>query len=109
MLFTIQENDDCAILLSKEMGFPAFGILGTNFMVEHGWIIDLGTQEITISLPSLPTDDFRNREARKRLTEVAHRCGWRSERVMSHVFERYCGCSAIEWLRSEQARSSERV
>ncbi len=87
MLFTIQENDDCAILLSKEMGFPAFGILGTNFMV----------------------DDFRNREARKRLTEVAHRCGWRSERVMSHVFERYCGCSAIEWLRSEQARSSERV
>lgn len=36
IMFTVQENDDCAILLSKEMGFPVFGILGTNFKAEHG-------------------------------------------------------------------------
>ncbi len=39
----------------------------------------------------------KNHKPRKFLDVVAHRCGWRSERVMSHVFERYCGCSAIEW------------
>ena len=37
----------------------------------------------------------------KLLREVARRCGWRSERVMSHVFERQLGCSVAVWLKSE--------
>ena len=32
------------------------------------------------------------------LKETARRCGWRSEMVMSHVFKRYCGISALEWV-----------
>ncbi len=44
----------------------------------------------------------KNQNPRKFLNEVAHRCGWRSERVMSHVFERYCSCSAIEWQRKSR-------
>ena len=42
-------------------------------------------------------ESIEKENSRKYLTEVARRTGWRSERVMSHVFERYCGCSAIEW------------
>ncbi len=66
MQFTVQENDDCAIMLSKEMGFPVFGILGTNFMAEHGWIIDFGKQEITISLPISALVFKRLAEAKQR-------------------------------------------
>ena len=36
--------------------------------------------------------------ANRLLTDVARRCGWRSQRVMSKVFERYCSCSALEWM-----------
>ena len=38
----------------------------------------------------------------KLLKEAARRCGWRSEKVMSHVFKRFCGCSALEWMLKEQ-------
>jgi transcriptional regulator GlxA family with amidase domain len=41
-------------------------------------------------------------DTNKLLREVARRCGWRSERVMSHVFERQLGCSVAVWLKSEQ-------
>ena len=54
------------------------------------------------------TDSCDKRELVKLLKETAHRCGWRSEVVMSHIFKRYCGTSALEWLRSEQARGSEK-
>jgi len=52
----------------------------------------------------LKPNDAMNHEARKLLTEVAKRCEWSSERMMSDIFERCCGCSAVEWLRSEQVR-----
>ena len=40
----------------------------------------------------------------KLLKETARRCGWRSEVVMSHVFKRFCGTSALEWLLQEQQK-----
>ena len=46
-----------------------------------------------------PWDDIVTRsEVTARLGEIAQRCGWQSERVMSHVFERYLGCSAPEYV-----------
>ena len=43
------------------------------------------------------SESLEKPNSKRILNEVARRCGWRNERVMSHVFERYCGCSAIEW------------
>ena len=51
MHFLIREDDEAATALSKDMGFPVCGIIGTNFMAEHDWIIDYGKQEITIGNP----------------------------------------------------------
>ncbi len=41
------------------------------------------------------------RELVNLLKETARRCGWKSEVVMSHVFKRYCGCTARDWLLKE--------
>ena len=35
------------------MGFPVASIIGTNFLAEHGWVIDFGKQEVI-----LPVGDF---------------------------------------------------
>ena len=41
-------GDDAGIALSKAMGFSVIGMIGTYFMVEHGWVIDFANQEILI-------------------------------------------------------------
>lgn len=41
-------GDDAGIALSKAMGFSVIGLIGTYFMVEHGWVIDFANQEILI-------------------------------------------------------------
>lgn len=48
MEFLVREDDDAAKHLSEDMGFPVAGIIGTKFMVEHGWMIDFAHQEIVI-------------------------------------------------------------
>ena len=73
------------------------------------WRVMQAQDWIRERMSGLNPNDSRNREARKLLTVTAERCSWLSERVMSHIFERYCGCSVLEWLMSEQARSSEKV
>ena len=52
------------------------------------------------SLVEMGSDGRKAIDTTKLLREVARRCGWRSERVMSHVFERCCGISVSKWLRS---------
>ena len=52
------------------------------------------------SLVEMGSDGRKAIDTNKLLREVARRCGWRSERVMSHVFERCCGISVSKWLRS---------
>ncbi len=59
-------------------------------------------------LGELSNESLTKKDLVRLLKETAHRCGWKSEVVMSHVFKRYCGCTALDWLRSEQARSSEK-
>ena len=51
MHFLIREDDEAAMALSRDLKFPICGIIGTNFMAEHDWIIDYGKQEITIGNP----------------------------------------------------------
>ena len=46
MTFLIRDDDDAAKQLSEDMDFPVFGIIGTNFMAEHDWVIDFGKQEV---------------------------------------------------------------
>ncbi len=48
MRFLVREDDDAATMLSKEVGFPVCGIIGTYFMIEYGWMIDFCKQEIII-------------------------------------------------------------
>ena len=48
MEFLVRGDDDAAMQLSKDMGFPITGIIGTKFMVEHGWMIDFSKQEVII-------------------------------------------------------------
>lgn len=54
MRFLVREDDTALRQLSKDMGFPVAGIIGTKFMVEHGWMIDFAHQEIRI--PSIDVE-----------------------------------------------------
>lgn len=42
-------NDTTAKMLSKEVGLPVCGVIGSNYMLEHGWIIDYNQQAVLIS------------------------------------------------------------
>jgi len=44
--FLVSNNDETILQLSKDVGFDVHGIIGTNFMREHNWIIDLVHQQI---------------------------------------------------------------
>ena len=48
MKFFVRDDDDAGIALSQAMGFSVIGLIGTLFMVEHGWVIDFANQEILI-------------------------------------------------------------
>lgn len=48
MTFLVKDEGDPSSMLSKEIGCPIVGIIGTLFMAEHNWVIDFGKQEIRI-------------------------------------------------------------
>jgi AraC-like DNA-binding protein len=52
----------------------------------------------------ISTESLTKKELVKLLKETARRCGWRSEVVMSHVFKRFCGCTALDWVVQEQKK-----
>ena len=58
MNFLVREDNEAAMLLSKDMGFPVAGIIGTNFLAEHGWMIDFGKQEVVIPAEDIGSIDF---------------------------------------------------
>ncbi len=93
--------EDVALILEvdvKELSAAWHLLTGINLIdVITQWRLFQAQELILKDLIERDTEGIDKREARKFLNEVARRCGWRSERVMSHVFERYCGCSAIEW------------
>lgn len=53
LTFLVRKENDAFESLYQNIGLPISGIIGTNFMVEHNWIIDFGKQEIVI-----PKEDF---------------------------------------------------
>ena len=59
MKFLVNENNEAITHLSQEMGFPIAGIIGTKFLVEHGWNIDFENQEIVIPLSDISTSDIK--------------------------------------------------
>lgn len=58
MTFLIRDDDDAAKQLSEDMDFPVFGIIGTNFMAEHDWVIDFGKQEVQIPDIDISVEDL---------------------------------------------------
>lgn len=58
MLFILQVDNEVGKRLSQEQGFPIAGIIGTNFMTEHGWIIDFGKQVIIIPNSDVSSEDL---------------------------------------------------
>ena len=100
--------EDVALLMDvnpKDLRAAWHMLTGTKLIdvITH-WRVMQAQDWIRKRMDELKPNDSRNHDARKLLTEVAKRCEWSSERMMSDIFERCCGCSAVEWLRSEQVR-----
>ncbi|MBO4754280.1 MAG: hypothetical protein J5543_06775 [Bacteroidales bacterium] len=94
--------EDVALLMNvkvRDLRAAWFMLTGTRLIdVITEWRLRQAQDAIRERINNLPTDKRGKQTIKKLLSEVAKRCGWRTERVMSHVFERYCNCSAIEWV-----------
>lgn len=58
MTFMVRDEDSAGTMLSEELGFPIAGMIGTKFMVEHGWVIDYAKQAIFIPETDVSVDDL---------------------------------------------------
>ena len=58
MEFLVREDDEAAIHLTEDVGFPDSGIIGKKFMVEHGWVLDFAHQEIAIPNTDVSAEDI---------------------------------------------------
>ena len=65
MEFLVREDDEAAMRLSEDMGFPIAGIIGTKFMVEHGWVLDFAHQEIVIPNTDVSVEDLPKLKSKK--------------------------------------------
>lgn len=65
MRFIVKQDDSAFSQLSNDMGFPVAGIIGTKFMVEHGWVLDFGKQEVLIPNTDVSVENFRKINADK--------------------------------------------
>ena len=104
--------EDVALLMDvkvRDLRSAWYMLTGTRLIevITH-WRLLQAQDWLRKRLGELCTESLTKKDLVKLLKETAHRCGWKSEVVMSHVFKRYCGCTALDWLRSEQARSSEK-
>ena len=104
--------EDVALLMDvkvRDLRSAWFMLTGTRLVdvITH-WRVLQAQDWLRKRLGELNAERCTKSDLVKLLKETARRCGWRSEVVMSHVFKRFCGMSALEWLRSEQARDSEK-
>ena len=58
MDFMVVSDNKAATLLSERMGFPVAGIIGAQFLVEHGWMIDFCNQEVVIPPSDISSSDW---------------------------------------------------
>jgi AraC-like DNA-binding protein len=94
--------EDVALLMDvkvRDLRSAWFMLTGTRLIdVITEWRLMQAQDAIRKKMDSYLPDKLGKPAIRKILSEVATRCGWRTERVMSNVFERYCGCTVIEWV-----------
>ena len=94
--------EDVALLMDvkvRDLRSAWFMLTGTRLIdVITQWRLMQAQDWLRKRVNELNSRSSEKKENVKLLKEAARRCGWRSEQVMSHVFKRYCGCSALEWL-----------
>lgn len=102
--------EDVALLMDvkvRDLRSAWFMLTGTRLIdVITEWRLMQAQDAIRKKMDSLLPDKPGKPAIRKILSEVANRCGWRTTRVMSNVFERYCGCTVIEWVEKTFSRPS---
>lgn len=60
MTFLVKDEGDPGPMLSKEIGIPVIGIIGTLFMAEHDWVLDFAKQEVLIPDTDVSVGEFRS-------------------------------------------------
>ena len=97
--------EDVALLMDvkvRDLRSAWFMLTGTRLVdvITH-WRLFQAQDWLRKHIDEMGAKHWEKRELVKLLKETARRCGWRSEVVMSHVFKRYCGCTALDWLLKE--------
>ena len=94
--------EDVALLMDvkvRDLRSAWFMLTGTRLIdVITEWRLMQAQDAIRKKMDSYLPDKPGKPAIRKILSEVTKRSGWRTERVMSNVFERYCSCTVIEWV-----------
>ena len=96
--------EDVALLMDvkvRDLRSAWFMLTGTRLVdvITH-WRVLQAQDWLRERIGETDTESLKKKELVKLLKETARSCGWRSEVVMSHVFKRYCGTSALEWLKT---------
>ena len=94
--------EDVALLMDvkvRDLRSAWFMLTGTRLIdvITH-WRVMQAQDWLRKRIGEMNSGSSEKKEPVKLLKETARRCGWRSEVVMSHVFKRFCGISALEWL-----------
>ena len=98
--------EDVALLMNvkvRDLRSAWYMLTGTRLIdvITH-WRVMQAQDWLRKRIGEMSSESSEKKEPVKLLKETARRCGWRSEKVMSHVFKRFCGISALEWLVQEQ-------
>jgi len=100
--------EDVALLMDvkvRDLRAAWFMLTGSRLVdvITH-WRVLQAQDWLRKHIGEISTESPTKKELVKLLKETARRCGWRSEVVMSHVFKRFCGTSALDWLLKEQGK-----
>jgi len=100
--------EDVALLMDvkvRDLRSAWYMLTGTRLVdvITH-WRLFQAQDWLRERIGETDTENLTKKELVKLLKETARRCGWRSEVVMSHVFKRFCGTSALDWLFQEQKK-----
>ena len=100
--------EDVALLMEvkvRDLRSAWYMLTGTRLVdvITH-WRVLQAQDWLRERIGETDTENLTKKELVKLLKETARRCGWKSEVVMSHVFKRFCGTSALDWLLQEQKK-----
>jgi len=98
--------EDVALLMDvkvRDLRSAWYMLTGTRLVdvITH-WRVLQAQDWLRKQIDEMGAKNWDKRELVKLLKETARRCGWKSEVVMSHVFKRFCGCTALDWVVQEQ-------